>query len=90
MIHCQGMTAAESASAHAPNHSQAVRRGSVPSSPDAATSSGDGVSPAAMAAARQRGGHGGRGSRPFRRILLEAAQDHPREGRIDVSAQFSW
>src|SRR5512136_2183912 len=35
----------------ATSHTHACQRGSVPSSPDAATSSGDGVSPAATAAA---------------------------------------
>ena len=47
-----GMVAGEACfPRHAASHVHACQRGNVPSSPEAATSSGEGVSPAAMAAA---------------------------------------
>ena len=73
----------------APSSVQAFAGASAPSSPAAATISGDGVSPAASAAASgsppgsaaatasaERG--------PRRRVLLEAAQDHALDGRIEA------
>ena len=60
------------------------------SAPAAATSSGDGVSPAARAAASgiaagQRGGDGERGRRPSPRVRLQAAQDRALDRGIDLA-----